>query len=115
MPRFTLSLILAWTLLLLPALCMGGWLLHPCDCESSIGCQHESDCASDPCEVGLARSDSWSQHQDGADFGTANTPVALLASSSSLEPGHICHRPNSSSLAFARVLPFPPADLPLLI
>ena len=46
-----------WALLLMPALCVGGVLIHPCDCTHSGdedhpekgGCGHESQCAADPC------------------------------------------------------------------
>lgn len=114
MPRLTLILILAWTLLLLPALCTGGWLLHPCDCGSTIGCEHEADCASDPCEIGLARSDSWAQSQIDHSA-TASTPVVLGDASSNLDPGRVGHRPHPTSRAFRQALPLPPADLPLLI
>ena len=114
MARFTLILTLAWTLLLLPALCTGGWLLHPCDCGSAIGCEHETDCDSDPCEIGLARSDSWSQnHVD--ESATASAPVLLDDASRNLDLGQLGHRPHASSRAFKKALPFPPTDLPLLI
>lgn len=39
----------------MPALCAGGVLLHSCDCGHTDGCGHESECATDPCEVALAR------------------------------------------------------------
>ena len=46
-----------WALLLMPALCVGGVLMHPCECTHSedadhpeeSGCGHESHCAADPC------------------------------------------------------------------
>jgi hypothetical protein len=115
MARITLILILAWTLLLLPALCTGGWLLHPCDCGSTIGCEHEADCSSDPCEIGMARPDSSSQSHGESDAQMASTPAVLDELSNSPDPGYRGRRPNTSPLTPQKALPFPPTDLPLLI
>lgn len=38
-----------WTFVALPSLCTSGVLVHACDCESSTGCGHETECADDPC------------------------------------------------------------------
>lgn len=114
MARIILILTVAWTLLLLPALCTAGWLLHPCDCGSAIGCEHETDCDSDPCEIRLVRSDAWSQnHLDGAV--AASTPVPLDVASRSFDVSRTDRRPHTSSRAFRKVLPLPPTDLPRLI
>jgi len=34
-----------------PLLCTSGMLVHPCDCESSSGCDHETECSDDPCNA----------------------------------------------------------------
>ena len=115
MARVTLILILAWTLLLLPALCTGGWLLHPCDCGSNIGCEHEDDCSSDPCEIGMARPDSSSLSYSQEDAQMASTPAVLDPASNNPDSGARGRRPNTSALTSQKALPFPPADLPLLI
>lgn len=56
MARLSASLLLIWTLLLGPALCMGEQLEHACDCGSEETCEHEDACAQDPCGS-LARPD----------------------------------------------------------
>lgn len=115
MPRIAITLSFAWALLLLPALCMGGWLIHPCDCGTTVGCEHEADCASDPCEIGMARSDSWSQSSDELAAPTANHSAIVDPAPNSLDTEHRNQRPMTSPLAFSKALPFPQADLPLLI
>jgi hypothetical protein len=50
-----------WTLLLGPGLCLAGTLQHLCtDCSegSEIACEHEEDCANDPCADVVLRLDS---------------------------------------------------------
>ena len=44
-------LFLVWTVLLGPALCVGGLMEHACDCEGvvEVDCEHEDACATDPC------------------------------------------------------------------
>lgn len=115
MARLTVILMLAWTLLLLPALCTGGWLLHPCDCGSTIGCEHEEDCPSDPCETGLARPDSRSQGYDEGSASTASSSIVIEHFAKTLEPDASGRRISTYRLAFQDGLPFPPSDLPLLI
>ncbi len=52
-----------WALVVMPALCTGGVLLHPCDCPHSQdadhqekeGCGHESECGTDPCGTVVTR------------------------------------------------------------
>ena len=115
MARNSVILILAWTVLLLPGLCSGGWLLHPCECGSTIACDHESDCASDPCEIGIARTDSDSElNSEGASF-TAYVPVAAQDLTNTLASGLGQRRPSASAPFAQDGLPFPPSDLPLLI
>lgn len=40
-------LVVLWALFALPALCVAGVVLHPCDCGTE--CSHEENCLSDPC------------------------------------------------------------------
>jgi len=51
MLRLITHLLLAYALLLGPALCLGGLLEHDCDCggEGAAECQHEDSCPDDPC------------------------------------------------------------------
>jgi hypothetical protein len=49
MHRAILILAAVWTLLCVPALCMGGLLTHACECGASLECGHEDACATDPC------------------------------------------------------------------
>ena len=52
-----------WALVLMPALCVGGVLMHPCDCPHSQdadhqekeSCGHEAECATDPCGTVVTR------------------------------------------------------------
>jgi len=55
MARTTISILVGCMVLLLPAICAGGWLLHACDCGPAGECEHEIGCSSDPCEVGVAK------------------------------------------------------------
>ena len=53
MSRLLTSLIVAFLLFARPALCMGGFLPHECDCghgEAELECHHEDSCPDDPCE-----------------------------------------------------------------
>lgn len=115
MARSSLILVLAWTLLLLPALCTGGWLLHPCDCGSTISCQHESDCGSDPCEIGMTRAESGSENLSEAASSTTCTRAAADDLARTLASRLVEGRPNASPVVELCCLPFPPSDLPLLI
>jgi hypothetical protein len=44
-----LLIVAVWTLLAIPALCLGGILTHTCLCDADVTCGHEDSCASDPC------------------------------------------------------------------
>jgi len=55
--RIMLSLAIAWAVLLAPALCAGGVLMHECStCGPAETCQHETGCDEDPCSPVLTRS-----------------------------------------------------------
>ncbi len=47
MSRLLLLLVALWVLVATPVLCVGGALLHPCEC--GVTCGHEEVCDSDPC------------------------------------------------------------------
>jgi hypothetical protein len=47
-------LVLLWTLVVVPALCPAGLLVHACPEDSSTSCTHEDDCAADPCLLSQA-------------------------------------------------------------
>lgn len=48
--RYLLALLAVWAIILGPGLCVGGVLEHlGLDCAPVATCDHEEDCASDPC------------------------------------------------------------------
>ena len=54
MARLLSSLFVAFMLLAGPALCIGGFLPHECDCGHGgveMQCEHEDSCSDDPCET----------------------------------------------------------------
>ena len=51
-------MVVGWVLWMVPVLCAGGALSHPCDCGAWTGCGHEDGCASDPCGT-IALRDEW--------------------------------------------------------
>lgn len=54
MNRIFLTTLAIWVLLLSPWLCLAGALEHFCgDCPESSACEHEDDCANDPCAIDL--------------------------------------------------------------
>jgi hypothetical protein len=54
MKRILLTTLAFWVLLLSPGLCLSGALAHICgDCPESSACEHEDDCANDPCAIDL--------------------------------------------------------------
>jgi hypothetical protein len=111
MSRSSLTLLLAVALLLLPGLCSGGVLLHPCECGETVACEHEAACESDPCEIGMLRVDSAAQGLEQECPAAALLPMAVAARAS--DPSS---RGASSTLPPTGIgRPFPPSDLPLLI
>ena len=100
-----------WVLLLSPGLCLAGVLEHICvDSPKGTSCEHENDCALDPCgDLLLVQAvDPQKPH---------TVPTALIATevadASAMSRGVQLSdfRPSSPP----RVnLPVPPADLPLL-
>lgn len=52
---FFCTAIAGWALVIMPALCEGGVLLHPCHCGHIEECGHEAECATDPCGMVVTR------------------------------------------------------------
>jgi len=48
--RLLLAAVAIWVTVIGPGLCVGGFLQHLClDCPPADACDHEDDCAADPC------------------------------------------------------------------
>ena len=47
----TITLFSACWVYSVPLLCTSGLIVHPCDCESPNGCDHETECSDDPCNA----------------------------------------------------------------
>lgn len=60
-----------------PVLCIGGLISHPCECGDEIGCGHETDCASDPCNFVLPRGDAPNRAEISQPTVTPFTAAAL--------------------------------------
>ena len=101
-----------WAVLAMPALCLGGILVHACDCGGAVQCGHESACWYDPCVQTMVRDESQELDVDIA--------VSLLAAD-------WCFLPLGADLSAAeaheflsgfpsrRNLPYARSDIPLLI
>ncbi len=77
-----MSVATAWAVLMLPAFCAGGLLLHECsDCTFVESCSHETGCADDPCSV--ART----QRDDGPDVRIDLVNIAALPAAESSGEG----------------------------
>lgn len=88
-----------WAMVIMPALCAGGVITHPCECPSSLetghedahhdetdeGCGHENNCATDPCSEIVTRPDD--DHASTSELNPAE--YLTLVSSSLLEPSCI--------------------------
>ena len=111
MMRTSLIMILTGVLLALPVLCAGGWVVHPCECGPELGCDHELECAADPCDFDLYRHDSSTASPTycfQADAGIPGPLIAVPSSSQTVRVPRLVHRMHGG-------LPFPLSDLPLLI
>jgi hypothetical protein len=101
-----------WSLIAMPALCVGGAVGHPCDCGTTSGCSHESDCENDPCSGSTARVEKQT------DEVSAPGPAAPLGSACGTVTSDMVAR-----LLLADVfgppsgpsLPYRDSDIPLLI
>lgn len=105
--RLALLLLLAWTLLGVPALCMAGSLLHDCECGAEIGCAHEEECSDDPCSDLLALPSSAT-----GDFDEALLPAVPFGPT--LSTG-LAVPFEAAEVSYLSNLPFPPSQRPLLI
>ena len=72
--RFAAIGFVTWSLMAMPALCVGGVVEHPCDCATPGGCSHEGDCDNDPCSGSTARVERQT------DDGSTPSPVVPLGS-----------------------------------
>jgi len=98
---------------LLPALCLGGVIEHPCgDCTEDAFCSHEEGCLADPCADAAVRQSA--QDSGGAPLlQPCPAPAGLsryFPPSSLGFPTGICPPPPRK-----KNLPIPESGLPLLI
>lgn len=114
MARDVATLALAIVLLLLPALCSGGWLYHPCECGPDVACEHESACDSDPCQTGIARPESDVPSNDGSAAALPTVGVAPDTDGSAIAEPSPPARAQSHARGPQVGRPFPPSDLPQL-
>jgi len=102
-----------WALLLSPALCEGGLLAHPCDCDEHDVCHHEDGCATDPCVDAVRPDDDGTPLLAPAAGGPAASLAAVQVDPAAPEVLESRHRPPPEPPSFGR--PYPDSDLPLLI
>ena len=83
MGRFRLlgSAVGCWALVVMPALCTGGFLVHACECSQAYeaGCGHEAECATHPCGKALTR-------PNGVHDGSVGSPLLGVAPPAVLNP-----------------------------
>lgn len=111
MRRLLLPILTIWAIVASPGLCVAGVLEHLCaGCPETASCEHEDDCAVDPCV------DSAVRPVVGAEVGVLAPVVALVQTYTIIE--FDSNRHDASG-----VDPFPPerknlsqleSDLPLL-
>ncbi len=111
-----LTIIAALWVVLTPILCMSGVLDHHCDCDAEMACQHEGECAADPCRAFVAaRSSSRSTQLPAHDSflvpAFAAGPYALLPVRATT---HLQRYADEQASDACR-LPFPRSDMPLLL
>lgn len=113
MVRTIASLLLSWTLLLGPALCMGGLLAHDCDCGNEVDseCPHEEACGDDPCTTMTRPEDR--DAEGPHDAGVSPVPAVLCPLTAGSPPGSGWTGPPRP--LDQRQLPYPPSDRPLRI
>lgn len=124
---------------LAPGLCASGWLRHACECtatvgtacdccpeDSELGCECDEGCSHDGCETDPCQSGTPARLQDESPIGPlevllAELPAVGLPGSATPAPGRLdaAHCPpdlfSSRPAGPGSSLPFPEADLPLLI
>lgn len=114
MDRNLLAILVAsWGLFAHPVLCTAGQIQHACECEDAHDshCDHECDCADDPCELTLTTivDIRLRDHSEVA-------PVAIFPAvrSTAIEPSANA-RPDVPPPPTLRRIPYPPTDQPLRI
>ncbi|MFQ5412716.1 MAG: hypothetical protein ACE5EC_10480 [Phycisphaerae bacterium] len=113
MKRIGTILIAVWALLLMPALCTAGVLLHACECGAETGCSHETDCSDDPCGTLVT---SGRTQRMLVEFMPATLPSPVCCASSD-DPDHASDqfRMEERQPLPCPHLPFPMSDIPLLV
>ena len=112
MKKIVLTTSALWVLLLSPALCLSGVLLHPCpDCPQGFSCEHEEGCSADPCADLLPQSGSTST-PNALDIAPAILPFLPIANPAFSTSGGLLGAP---LLPDCENLPHPESDLPLRI
>jgi hypothetical protein len=109
MVRGATILIATWALMVMPALCTAGVILHACDCGTESDCDHEAGCSSDPCENITVRN---SRPAPIATPVPTSFSACLPADLPALVQALRTDAPNPLP---RQNLPYPPSDLPLLI
>lgn len=124
--RFINLLTAVWTLVAVPALCTGGILTHPCECEPASpchdshhdeeenddpGCGHESSCSIDPCKfVSLRCNERHDELQVTSVMQVATSPVLetcelfLITNAQLGLPGEFVPPPISKEILSSTVL-----------
>jgi hypothetical protein len=123
----TKILLIAWVAMV-PALCLGGVLVHPCECpvegcedsanelgcvpEEKDGCGHESSCSGDPCAMLRV-----GQTAFAADLEMTLFVAPISIHDADIEIDRLAQAPGvrSAETPPRTSLPYPPSDLPLLI
>ncbi|MCH7591728.1 MAG: hypothetical protein IH989_02955 [Planctomycetes bacterium] len=114
MPRRGSAILFSiWALVLLPVLCMGGFIGHVCDCTSGTNCRHEEGCDDDPCGQ-LSAATRQRAQASTAVFVTFVAEIDRAGSSCSCGPSNCFSQRYSLILQEAR-RPFAPSDIPLLV
>lgn len=110
-------------LLVVPALCMGGVVVHDCECAAEITCScetncehktecgHEDECPGESCTIRVVSPQRQHDHIGAA---RPDTSMALISSVVKQSRGESVYA-RMLELPGTRELPFPPSDLPLLI
>ena len=106
--RLVALLIICWALVGQPSLCVGGVILHACDC-AEVECTHEEQCDDDPCvESVFPRPEQRSELTPDSDLAVL-PPVQVTLSALP----HLAWR--GAPIPWVRNIPRPSSDLPLLL
>lgn len=109
----TILLILACWAFSVPLLCTSGILVHPCDCDSPSGCDHETECSDDPCNATAVVQNGLSLRT----FGFSELIASRLGDAPSFFIEKMCCKAPRQSPESPGVdnRPYAEGDLPLLI